>query len=89
MRAGASGRRWHGADLPAVGRLFRSSGEGATKRNLLIFVTARLVSPGGGLRKFVADAPAVTALPKGPKAEPASEAAVAPKKSEKRKKTVR
>lgn len=76
-------------DLPAVGRLFRSSGEGATKRNLLIFVTARLVSPGGGLRKFVADAPAVTALPKEPKAEPASETAVAPKKSEKRKKAAR
>jgi len=76
-------------DLPAVGRLFRSSGEGATKRNLLIFVTARLVSPGGGLRKFVADAPAVTALPKESKAEPASETAVAPKKSEKRKKAAR
>jgi general secretion pathway protein D len=76
-------------DLPAVGRLFRSSGEGATKRNLLIFVTARLVSPGGGLRKFVADTPAVTALPKEPKAEPASETAVAPKKSEKRKKAAR
>lgn len=40
-------------DLPAVGRLFRSSGEGATKRNLLIFVTARLVSPGGGFRQYV------------------------------------
>jgi general secretion pathway protein D len=37
-------------DLPAVGRLFRSTGEGATKRNLLIFVTARLVGPAGGLR---------------------------------------
>ena len=34
-------------DLPAVGRLFRSRGEGAAKRNLLIFVTARLVNPGG------------------------------------------
>lgn len=45
-------------DLPAVGRLFRSSGEGATKRNLLIFVTARLVSPGGGLRQYVAATPA-------------------------------
>lgn len=45
-------------DLPAVGRLFRSTGEGATKRNLLIFVTASLVSPGGGLRKYVAAAPA-------------------------------
>ncbi len=44
-------------DLPAVGRLFRSSGEGATKRNLLIFVTARLVGPGGGLRQYVAAEP--------------------------------
>ncbi|HEY0865685.1 MAG TPA: type II secretory pathway, component PulD [Lacunisphaera sp.] len=35
--------------LPVVGRLFRSEGESATKRNLLIFVTANLVSPGGAL----------------------------------------
>jgi len=35
-------------DLPLVGRLFRSKGESAQKRNLLIFVTASLVSPGGG-----------------------------------------
>jgi len=76
-------------DLPAVGRLFRSSGEGATKRNLLIFVTARLVGPGGGLRKFVPEVPAVTALTPEPKAEPAGEAAVSPKKSEKRKKSAR
>lgn len=34
-------------DLPLVGRLFRSKGESAQKRNLLIFVTANLVSPGG------------------------------------------
>jgi general secretion pathway protein D len=38
-------------DLPAVGRLFRSQGEGAAKRSLLIFVTARLVNPGGGAVK--------------------------------------
>lgn len=41
-------------DLPAVGRLFRSSGEGAAKRNLLIFVTASLVSPGGGPQRLLA-----------------------------------
>lgn len=35
-------------NLPAVGRFFRSKGESAVKRNLLIFVTARLVTPGGG-----------------------------------------
>lgn len=33
--------------LPLVGRLFRSQGESTQKRNLLIFVTANLVSPGG------------------------------------------
>lgn len=34
--------------IPLLGRLFRSKGESAQKRNLLIFVTARLVTPGGG-----------------------------------------
>ncbi|HLS27622.1 MAG TPA: type II secretory pathway, component PulD [Opitutales bacterium] len=34
-------------DIPVVGRLFRSEGEASEKRNLLIFVTANLVSPGG------------------------------------------
>jgi general secretion pathway protein D len=34
-------------DLPILGRFFRSEGEGSQKRNLLIFVTANLVSPGG------------------------------------------
>ncbi|MGC6606910.1 MAG: type II secretory pathway, component PulD [Lentimonas sp.] len=34
-------------DVPGLGRLFRSEGETRQKRNLLIFVTANLVSPGG------------------------------------------
>ena len=34
-------------DIPGIGRLFRSEGETSQKRNLLIFVTANLVSPGG------------------------------------------
>jgi general secretion pathway protein D len=34
-------------DLPLIGRLFRSSYESSEKRNLLIFVTARLVDPNG------------------------------------------
>lgn len=34
-------------DLPLIGRLFRSEGESTQKRNLLVFVTAKLVSPGG------------------------------------------
>ena len=36
--------------LPIIGRLFRSVGESAQKRNLLIFVTANLVNAGGGLK---------------------------------------
>ncbi|MDP0499260.1 MAG: hypothetical protein Q7P63_04085 [Verrucomicrobiota bacterium JB022] len=35
-------------DIPLLGRLFRSEGESTQKRNLLIFVSARLVDPGGG-----------------------------------------
>jgi general secretion pathway protein D len=38
-------------NIPLVGRLFRSEGESAQKRNLLIFVTANLVSPGGSPKK--------------------------------------
>ena len=38
-------------NLPGIGRLFRSNGESTQKRNLLIFVTANLVSPGGSLKK--------------------------------------
>jgi general secretion pathway protein D len=34
-------------DLPVFGRLFRSKYDASEKRNLLIFVTARLVDPSG------------------------------------------
>jgi general secretion pathway protein D len=34
-------------DIPLVGRLFRTNIEQHIKRNLIIFVTARLISPGG------------------------------------------
>ena len=34
-------------DIPLLGHLFRSEGERSQKRNLLIFVTARLVDPAG------------------------------------------
>ncbi len=37
-------------DIPLLGRLFRSEGEASSKRNLLIFVTANLVTPGGSLK---------------------------------------
>ena len=36
-------------DIPLVGRLFRTNAEQHIKRNLIIFVTARLLSPGGQL----------------------------------------
>jgi general secretion pathway protein D len=36
-------------DIPIVGRLFRSNMEQHIKRNLIIFVTAHLVNPGGQL----------------------------------------
>ena len=38
-------------DIPLFGRAFRSRGESSQKRNLLIFVTANLVSPGGSPKK--------------------------------------
>ncbi|MDR0418085.1 MAG: type II and III secretion system protein [Puniceicoccales bacterium] len=34
-------------DIPLIGRLFRSKGETNQKKNLLIFVTANVLSPGG------------------------------------------
>jgi len=34
-------------DIPLLGRLFRSEGKSSEKRNLLIFVTANMISPGG------------------------------------------
>jgi len=38
-------------DIPLFGRAFKSKGESSQKRNLLIFVTANLVSPGGSPKK--------------------------------------
>ena len=38
-------------DIPFIGRAFKSKGESSQKRNLLVFVTANLVSPGGSLKK--------------------------------------
>jgi general secretion pathway protein D len=34
-------------DIPVIGFLFRNKGSQSEKRNLLIFVTARLVDPAG------------------------------------------
>lgn len=38
-------------DIPVLGRMFKSRGDSAQKRNLLIFVTASLLSPGGSPKK--------------------------------------
>lgn len=57
-------------DIPLVGRLFRSSVDQHQKRNLVIFVTARLVDATGNLvfvpdedKEDVVDGAATTALP--------------------------
>jgi general secretion pathway protein D len=42
-------------DLPFIGFLFRSSGEYSEKRNLLIFISARLVDPAGRPIKAATD----------------------------------
>jgi general secretion pathway protein D len=34
-------------DIPVLGRLFRSEGEYSTKKNMIIFVTARIIDPAG------------------------------------------
>ena len=54
-------------DLPFVGRLFRSHAEQTIKRNLLIFVTGRLITPSGRELKMneqPADEAEVKAAPK-------------------------
>jgi general secretion pathway protein D len=46
-------------DIPVLGMLFRSKSEKSVKKNLLIFVTAKLVDPAGRLiRQPEADATA-------------------------------
>jgi len=62
-------------DIPYLGRLFRSRSEKSDKRNLLIFVTARLVDPGGrvvrtsGNESSILPIPGLTP-PAGPTATP-------------------
>ena len=54
-------------DLPYVGRFFRSHAEQTLKRNLLIFVTGRLITPSGRelrVNKETADEAEVKAAPK-------------------------
>ena len=57
-------------DLPFVGRLFRSHAEQTIKRNLLIFVTGRLITPSGRELTLNEEVPEATAEVKAaPKAE--------------------
>ena len=49
-------------DIPFLGRLFRTKGTTTQKRNLLIFVTASLVDPGGAPKRLTGKR-AVEALP--------------------------
>lgn len=69
-------------DIPILGYLFRSEGERSQKRNLLIFVTARLVDPAGNVIHRAPTMPIsggapISAMPQ-PGAGVASVAAVAP-----------
>jgi len=53
-------------DIPLIGILFRSQSEQSIKKNLLIFVTAKLVDPAGkSIRNTESDKPAVTPMAPG------------------------
>lgn len=46
-------------DIPLIGRLFQSKGKSSEKKNLIIFVTANKISPGGSLvREQIGNIPA-------------------------------
>lgn len=53
-------------DIPIVGRLFRTNAEQHTKRNLVIFVTAHLVTPAGELAHVEEDEVIPPELPEVP-----------------------
>jgi len=56
-------------DLPYIGRLFRSHAEKTTKRNLLIFVTGRLITPSGRELRMNAEAPEEAEVKAAPSAQ--------------------
>ena len=56
-------------DLPFVGRLFRSHSEQTIKRNLLIFVTGRLITPSGRELRINEEAVEEAEVKAAPKAE--------------------
>jgi general secretion pathway protein D len=59
-------------DLPYIGRLFQSKGERTEKRNLLIFVTARLVDPAGRVVRTAGEETLFTGLPEALPSTPAT-----------------
>jgi general secretion pathway protein D len=59
-------------DLPYLGRLFQSKGERTEKRNLLIFVTARLVDPAGRVVRTTSEEKLFTGLPESLPGAPAT-----------------
>jgi general secretion pathway protein D len=59
-------------DLPYIGRLFQSKGERTEKRNLLIFVTARLVDPAGRVVRTAGEEKLFTGLPEALPSTPAT-----------------
>jgi len=63
-------------DLPFLGRLFRSRSEQSVKRNLLVFVTARLVDPAGRVVRTGGESSLLTAG--APSAPGAQEGGAAP-----------
>ena len=56
-------------DLPYVGRFFRSHAEQTLKRNLLIFVTGRLITPSGRELRMNEETPEEAEVKAAPKAE--------------------
>jgi general secretion pathway protein D len=67
-------------DLPFIGRLFRSHAESTKKRNLLIFVTARLIDPRGRQVKTGSRAQSDSSHPAGARVTPAPVDGVGAKK---------
>jgi len=49
-------------DIPILGRLFRSRSESSVKRNLLIFVTAKLVDPAGNALMSQGEGPSLSGI---------------------------
>ena len=65
-------------DLPFLGRLFRSRSEQSVKRNLLVFVTARLVDPAGRVVRTGGESPLLAGGAEGRTPAPVAEVGAQP-----------